>query len=146
MGSLDKSKWITIASISLIACLLSYFLGGMLQKTIVPINHKPQVLSPLDFKGISMGSSIVPALNADMNLVLLQNVTEASRIQNQFSSKVSSQVSRDWNSKVGYFLFQSQAQYFPSLYVDREYVPVGNSNQFCLHLAWIERSKANQID
>ena len=45
-----------------------------------------------------------------------------------------------------YFTTSSTEEYFPVLRYDADYVPVGESSTFCLHLKWIKRDMKNVYD
>jgi hypothetical protein len=45
-----------------------------------------------------------------------------------------------------YFLWTDTKDYFPTLKMDDNYIPFGNSKPMCLHLTWAKREMRRMVD
>lgn len=71
---------------------------------------------------------------------------DVSTLKDNFSADTVSIISADYNSDVPYFTYSQTKDYFPTLNVDPDYLPLGSSKPYCLHLDWIEKFRMAQKD
>jgi len=45
-----------------------------------------------------------------------------------------------------YFLWKDTKDYFATLKVDENYVPLGDSKPMCIHLSWVKREMRKMVD
>ena len=93
-----------------------------------------------------MAVRIMPGEMTESNIIIMEERNENSLLKDKFSDDTLDIIGQDQNSKVEYFSFSQTADYFPRLYVNSDYMPVGNSKPYCLHLDWNRKEKFRQID
>lgn len=77
---------------------------------------------------------------------IMDETKEKSPLTAKFSSDVTSKLSQSQNSRVNYFKYEVNELHFPPLHFNKEYVPAGNSQPYCLHFEWNNMESFRQID
>lgn len=72
-------------------------------------------------------------------MIILGETHDKSSLYDSFNIDVKSKLSQEHNTRIDYFTYEVNDQYFPELHVDKEYVPIGNSVPYCMHLGWNRR-------
>jgi hypothetical protein len=91
-----------------------------------PIKHK--------IGNIRVGLKIMPSANTENNIVnmdYIRNTDEENEAKNVDKS---------------YHMFDTTVDYFPTLNVIKEYIPVGNPEPYCFHLSWAAVDKSKMSD
>lgn len=93
-----------------------------------------------------MAVRIMPGEMTESNIIIMDQTKDVSTLQDRFSEETASKLADSHNSRIDYFRFSNTHDYFPKLYVQEEYLPLGYSKPYCLHLAWNRRQDYRQLD
>ena len=81
------------------------------------------------FDKIQIGLKLMPTQNKERNLAIMPYTKD----ENQ-------------QTEDPYFYYNDTNGYFPILRFNNDYVPVGSSSPFCVHLMWIDKKDKIKVD
>ena len=94
---------------------------------------------PSTLDRVKMAVRIMPGEMTEANIILMDQTKDYSPIQDRFSEDTVSILSDSHNSRVDYYQYSNTHDYFPKLHVQEEYLPLGFSKPYCLHVDWNRR-------
>lgn len=92
------------------------------------------------FDKIQLQARVMPSQNTEGNFLVMEAKSEASPHEGDYDEEVADNI-----SELSFVYNQTQA-YFPTLRFDEQHTPVGSAKNYCLNLAWIQRSKRRLFD
>jgi hypothetical protein len=82
----------------------------------------------------------MPSQNEEYNKQAMRYTTAASSMIGYYAEGIEDDVSEER------FEISSFENYFPLMKFYKEYIPLGTSKPFCLHLDWIKKEQASLLD
>jgi hypothetical protein len=82
----------------------------------------------------------MPSQNEEFNLLRMQPTNDPSHMTGYFAEGIVDDIADDR------FEMNSFQNYFPDFHFMKEYIPLGTSKPYCIHLDWIEKKKASLLD
>lgn len=143
--SLTKSTFYAVIAVSLSASLLSYIAAKYVDVP-PPVTNIKSYQSKTDaptFDKAQMAIKIMPGSMTQAHLIKMDASKEPSPLQSDFAESTLDIINSDDNSGQDYFYFDKTELYFPRLAVTEDFLPLGNSKPYCLHLDWYLRSKSS---
>jgi hypothetical protein len=85
---------------------------------------------------IKIGARIMPSFNTEGNLLYMNWVSMTTEIESSDAA-----ASQDYFYNKSLHLYNDTRDYFPTLNLNPEFVPFGDSKQLCVNIAWAPLSK-----
>jgi len=76
----------------------------------------------------------------------LKTTHEVSPFEAFYSDNTKYIKSFGWNQEQGYMLLTDNKHDYPVVTIDEDYLPLGDSGLYCLHVDWIPKGKSSRQD
>jgi hypothetical protein len=151
LKQLPKGLKLNLAIASLGVAVVFYTIAGVIvalspnevetaTKNMSPTSLVNDDSYPDQLSKVQIAARVMPSQNEEFNSQLMAPSTDPSHMTGYYADGIVDDVTDDR------FEISSFANYFPDFHFMSEYMPMGSSKPYCLHLDWIDKKRASMRD